>query len=194
MPCATLARLIALPRDGREVSGLDDARNDIHPAVTESGFSLTVKRNCSISPQALAVLLALTAGLAFAIGIAFALYGAWPILPFAGLEIAALAAAFYVNGRHAADYERIALEEGLLVVEVRDGERVATHRFNPHWVRLEASGETPREVRLALRSQGRELEIGRHLDAPGRERLAREVRGLLAQARTARIQLQTGSR
>ena len=191
--CATLARLIALPRDGREVSGVDEARNDIHPAVTESGFSLTVKRNCSISPQALAVLLALTAGFAFAIGIAFALYGAWPILPFAGLEIAALAAAFYLNGRHAADYERIALEEGLLVVEVRDGERVAAHRFNPQWVRLETC-ETRRDVRLALRSQGSELEIGRHLDAPGRERLAQEVRGRLAQARTARIQLQTGSR
>jgi uncharacterized membrane protein len=173
---------------------VDEARNDIHPAVTDPGFSLTVKRNCSISPRALGWLLALTAVLAFAIGAAFALYGAWPILPFAGLEIAALAAAFYLNGRHAADFERIALEEGELVVEVRDGERVARHSFNPHWVRLEVSG-TERGVRLALRWQGRELEIGRHLDAPGRERLARAVRGRLAQARTARIrELQTGSR
>lgn len=175
------------------MSGVARHANDIHPAVTEPGFSLTVKRNCSISPRALAVLLALTAGLAFAIGIAFALYGAWPILPFAGLEIAALAAAFYLNGRHAADFERIALEAGLLVVEVRDAGRVATHRFNPQWVRLETSGTT-RDVRLALRSEGRELEIGRLLDAPGRERLAREVRRRLAQARTAGIQLQTGSR
>jgi len=167
--------------------------NDIHPAVTDPGFSLTVKRNCSISPQALAVLLALIGGFAFAVGIAFALHGAWPILPFAGLEIAALAAAFYLNGRHAADYERIALEDGSLVVEVRDGERVTTHRFNPHWVQIDVN-ETPRDVRLALRSHGKALEIGRHLDAPGRERLAQEVRGRLAQARTARIQLQTGSR
>jgi uncharacterized membrane protein len=172
---------------------VDEARNDIHPAVTDPGFSLTVKRNCSISPQALAALLALTGGFAFAIGIAFALYGAWPILPFAGLEIAALAAAFYLNGRHAADYERIVLADGSLVVEVREGERVTTHRFNPHWVQIEVN-ETPRDVRLALRSHGQALEIGRHLDAPGRERLAHEVRGRLAQARTARIQLQTGSR
>ena len=167
------------------MSGVDEARNDIHPAVASPGFSLTVKRNCSISPRALAVLLALTAGLAFAIGIGFALFGAWPILPFAGLEIAALAAAFYLNGRHAADYERIAFEDGLLVIEVRDGERVATHRFNQHWVQLDVSG-TPRQLRVALRSHGRELEIGRHLDASGRERLAQTVRGRLAQARTAR--------
>jgi uncharacterized membrane protein len=172
---------------------MDDARIDVETTGARSDFSLTVKRNCSISPQALAGLLAFIAGVSFAIGVAFTLYGAWPILPFAGLEIAALAAAFYLNGRHAADYERIALEAGLLVVEVRDGERVATHRFNPQWVRLETC-ETRRDVRLALRSQGSELEIGRHLDAPGRERLAQEVRGRLAQARTARIQLQTGSR
>jgi uncharacterized membrane protein len=168
------------------VSGVGEARIDIHPAVTDSGFSLTVKRNCSISPHALAVLLALTACFAFAIGAAFALYGAWPILPFAGLEIAALAAAFYLNGRHAADYERIALEAGMLVVEVCEGERVTTHRFDPHWVCLEVGG-TRRDVRIALRSHGRELEIGRHLDAPGRERLAQAVRGQLARARTARI-------
>ncbi len=172
---------------------MDDARNDIHPAVTEPGFSLTVKRNCSISPQALAVLLALMAGFAFAIGIAFAWHGAWPILPFAGLEIAALAAAFYLNGRHAADYERIALEEGLLVVEVRDGERVATHRFDPHWVQLDVS-ERRRDVRVALRSHGSELEIGRHLDASGRQRLAAEVRDRLARAGPRGIEFQTGSR
>ena len=160
---------------------MDEARNDIHPAVTDFCFSLTVKRNCSISPQALAVLLALTAGFAFAIGIAFALYGAWPILPFAGLEIAALAAAFYLNGRHAADYERIALEGGMLVVEVRVGQRTDTHRFNPHWARLVVS-DARRDVRLALRSHGRELEIGRHLDASGRERLVTALRGRLAEA------------
>ena len=125
------------------------------------------------------------------------LIGAWPILPFAGLEIAALAAAFYVNGRHAADYERIAFEGGMLVVEVRVGERSHTHRFNPHWVRLVASGGE-RDLRLALRSHGKELEIGRHLDAPGRALLAAEVRGRLAGASIGsgqhRTRLETGSR
>jgi uncharacterized membrane protein len=160
---------------------VDDARIDIQPVGTAPRFSLVVKRNCSIAPRALAALLALTACLSFGIGIGFAAIGAWPILPFTGLEIAALAAAFYLNGRHAADYERIALEGGMLVVEVRVGQRTDTHRFNPHWVRLVASGGE-RNLRLALRSHGKELEIGRHLDAPGRALLAAEVRGRLARA------------
>ncbi len=160
---------------------MDDARIDIETAGARSDFSLTVKRNCSMSPQALAGLLALVAGTSFAIGVAFALHGAWPILPFVGLEIAALAAAFYAHGRHAADYERIALADGALVVRIRDGERTEEHRFDPHWVRVVAS-DAGRGVRLALRSHGRELEIGRHLDAPGRERLATALRGRLAAA------------
>ena len=123
---------------------MNPARIDIQPVGPTPRFSLVLKRNCSIAPQALATVLGLTACLSFGIGIGFATIGAWPILPFAGLEIAALAAAFYVNGRHAADYERIAFEGGMLVVEVRVGERTHTHRFNPHWVRLVASGRGAR--------------------------------------------------
>jgi len=161
---------------------MDDARIDVETTGARSDFSLTVKRNCSISPRALGGLLAFIAGVSFAIGVAFALYGAWPILPFVGLEVAALAAAFYVNGRHATDYERIAFADGALVVEIRDGDRTEEHSFNPHWVRLVVSGAR-RDVRLALRSHGTELEIGRHLDASGRELLATAFRGQLTAAR-----------
>jgi uncharacterized membrane protein len=160
---------------------MGDARTEAETTRARPEFSLTVKRNCSISPQALAGLLALVAGVSFAIGVGFALYGAWPILPFVGLEVAALAAAFYVTGRHAGDYERIAFADGALVVAVRDGERAEEHRFNPHWVRLVASGARG-GLRLALRSHGKELEIGRHLDASGRERLAAALRERLAAA------------
>jgi uncharacterized membrane protein len=163
---------------------VDDARIDLDVDLetARSDFSLTVKRNCSLSPQTLGGLLAFIAGVSFAIGIAFALQGAWPILPFVGLEIVALAAAFYATGRHATDYERIALADGALVVEIRDGDRTEEHRFNPYWVRLVVTG-AQRQVRLALRSHGRELEIGRHLDASGRERLATLLRGRLGGAR-----------
>jgi len=51
-------------------------------------------RNCSISPAAFAGALALLAVVTLSIGIAFALMGAWLILPFAGLEVAALGIAF----------------------------------------------------------------------------------------------------
>src|SRR5262245_26757684 len=163
---------------------MDDARINLQTFGAPAAFSVTVKRNCSMSPQALAWLLGFTAVFSFAIGTGFALFGAWPVLPFVGLEVAALAAAFYANGRHATDCERIALADGALEVEIHDADRVERHRFDAYWVRVVVT-ETSRSVRLALRSHGRELEIGRHLDATGRERLATELRGRLGNARIA---------
>ena len=46
------------------------------------------------------------------IATAFAVLGAWLILPFAGLEMLVLYLAFRYVDRHAADYERIAIRRG----------------------------------------------------------------------------------
>jgi uncharacterized membrane protein len=58
-------------------------------------------RNCSISPQGLACVFGLLALATVAIGAAFAAFGAWLVLPFAGLEALALAAAFVAVARRA---------------------------------------------------------------------------------------------
>src|SRR5262245_42530923 len=138
---------------------MDDARISVRQAGAGSGFSVTVKRNCSISPWALVWLLCVTACLSFAIGIAFAVLGAWPILPFVGLEIAALAAAFYVNGRHAADYERITLADGSVAIEIRDGDRIEEYRFAACWVRL-VWRDGKQGARVLLGGAGKGLGVG----------------------------------
>jgi len=56
-------------------------------------------RNCSISPAAFAGALALLAVVTLSIGVGFAMMGAWLILPFAGLEVLALGAAFLCYAR-----------------------------------------------------------------------------------------------
>jgi uncharacterized membrane protein len=160
---------------------MEEARVTLQSVGSGPEFSLTMKRNCSVSPQALVWLLVFTACLSFAIGIGFALFGAWPVLPFVGLEVAALGLAFLENGRHATDYERIALRKDALVVEIRDADRVEAVQLNPQWVKLVASRRR-QDVRLALRSHGREIEIGRHLDAPGREALAAALAARLDRA------------
>jgi len=64
-------------------------------------FSPTLKRNCSISPAGLMCVFAALASVSLAIGIGFALAGAWLVLPFAGLEVVALGVAFVVHARRA---------------------------------------------------------------------------------------------
>ena len=53
----------------------------------------------SISPGALAAVFSLLAAVTVGIGIGFAALGAWMVLPFAGLEALALAAAFFAWAR-----------------------------------------------------------------------------------------------
>jgi uncharacterized membrane protein len=151
----------------------------VHTAASESGLDLVIKRNCSISPRDLLWVLALAACVSLGIAVGFACIGAWPVVPFAGIEILALAAAFYVNGRHAADYERIALAGGKLLVEASDAGRLQRHEFNPQWLRIDER-RSGRDLRVLLRWRGSELEIGRHLDAERRACLAAQLRSSLS--------------
>lgn len=171
---------------GRALSiDMPDEFHHLPPIEEERGeFSVTVKRNCSLSPRALLVLLAATAAVSFAIGIGFALVGAWMVLPFAGLEVLAIAAAFYVNARHAGDFERISLRGGMLKVQVREGAALREHEFNPAWARLLVR-DSAAGARAYIRSHGRELEIARHLTPPARDALVRALG-----ARLARVQQQ----
>jgi len=149
----------------------DESRPDLALPDEPARFRLTIKRNCSITPRQMLLLLGVTAALSFGIGIGFAVFGAWVVLPFAGLEMLALTAAFHCAGRHAGDYEKFAVTGGMLRVEIRDGGTVHAHEFNPHWATLLVRAHG-RDTRLALRSHGHELEVGRHLPADARRGLA----------------------
>ena len=133
-------------------------------------FSLLLKRNCSIAPGALACVFAALAVAVLGIGIGFAIAGAWLILPFAGLEVIALGAAFVLQARHATDYERIELAAGWLRVEVGEGQRVERYEIETRGARIEMQGP-----HVWLRGAEETLRIGRHLDDEARRRFAAEL-------------------
>ena len=135
------------------------------------GFSLTLKRNCSISPAGLACVFAALAFAVLAIGTGFAIAGAWLVLPFAGLEVLLLGGAFVLQARHATDYERIALERGQLRVEVADGGRLARYELDARGLRVDVDG-----TRVVLRGAQEALELGRHLDERSRIALGVELK------------------
>jgi uncharacterized membrane protein len=143
--------------------------------VSDAGFSLILRRNCSMSPAGLAAAFAALALVVLAIGTGFALAGAWLVLPFAGLEVLALGAAYFMYARHAADYERIALERGRLTVEVAEAENTARFELDPRLARVLLEKSEGCGARVLLRGAGEELEIGRHLDAQARVGLAQEL-------------------
>lgn len=168
MNCGNLRASVSTP-------SLDFPRRELAFREERGGFSLILKRNCSISPAGLLGVFAGLAGFVLAVGVAFAAAGAWLVLPFAGLEIALLGAAFVAVARHATDYEKIELRAGRLTVEVGEARRSARYELPAGGARVRVEQETQGGARVWLRAAQQELEIGRHLDAHTRARLASEL-------------------
>jgi uncharacterized membrane protein len=134
-----------------------------------------LKRNCSLSPrQFFTALVGLCLGLlVFSLPFVI-LYGAWLVLVFAIMEVAALTAAFLHYARHACDHEHLVLADGSFLVECCEAERVRQIRLEPHWIRV----VTPRRYGDLIRLEyGRyAVQIGRFITVEKRRLLAEELR------------------
>ena len=140
----------------------------------EAGDYVSIaRRNNSLSSSGrllvFGVLLIVSVGIATGFSL---ILGAWPILPFAGIEMVVLFVAFRMVERHAGDYERITIRGMQVEIEVQEGSNVRRREMNRYWARVVCAGDGSR---VALRSHGHELEVGRHLCEEKRLELAREL-------------------
>jgi uncharacterized membrane protein len=154
---------------------LEIPRRELAFLEERGGFRLILKRNCSISPAGLLGVFVALACVALGIGAGFAAVGLWLVLPFAGLEVLLLGAAFVLHARGAADYEKIELQAGRLTVEVAEAQRKARYELEARRARVCLEKEEGYGARVLLRGAQEELEIGRHLDAESRVRFAAEL-------------------
>jgi len=63
-------------------------------------------------------------------------FGAWPVLPFAGLEVALLALAFHVVARHDRDFERLEIDGAEIRFEACDAHHKTRLVANGAWARV----------------------------------------------------------
>jgi len=141
-------------------------------------FALLARRHNSLDSVTCWIVFGSLACVSLVIAAVFAILGAWLILPFAGLEIAALALVLRWLRAHAGDYESVSVRGDVVALEVCEENRVLHLEFNRAWARLVVK-EQSWSTRLALCSHGREVEIGRYLDDGGRKALARELKSRL---------------
>ena len=120
-------------------------------------FRRIARRNNSLSSTGRLLVFAFLVVVSVGIAAAFAVFGAWLVLPFAGLEMLVLYWAFRYIERHAGDYEAIEIDGDRVRVERLDGGSASSEVFSRYWARAVVE---PDGSRLALRSHGRELEIG----------------------------------
>ena len=125
-------------------------------------YRIIARPNCSLSRKGRIGVVALIASFSLAVAIGFSLIGAWLVLPFAGLELVAVAYAFYYINCHAADYESITIEGDQLAVEKRDYKNTSQIVFHRYWARVLLRQLPSGDQSLLLRSHGKEVEFGRH--------------------------------
>lgn len=144
---------------------------------SEEGLEWRLRRNCSVSPSQLGILYASLCVVSLGVAGFFWAQGATLVLPFAALELAAVAAAFLVYARHAADGECVRLMPRALVVEQETAGRLVRREFAREWVRVETVQGAPSLIEV--RGEGQSVRIGRHVRAEWRPQLAREIRQAL---------------
>jgi len=152
-------------------------------ARTATAQTWEARRDYSLSVSERKWVFLATATWLAAIAITFSYFGAWPILPFTGLELALLWWALRQIDATTEDFERITLESGQLTIETRRGAQVERHEFQPYWARLQYVKPPGQHChRLLIRSHGKEVEVGSLLTEEQKLALAEELQQNLGAA------------
>ncbi len=150
----------------------------IDKAGPEREFRIVLSPNCSISWRELVLFYLFTCVLALAIGIFFLLQGMWLVLPFSGLEMAALGGCLYLTSRKVYRREVITFDRDRTRVEKGVRRVDQSWEFETPWLRLidERTGVRERDRRLAIGSHGNYVEVGGFLDQTEKEALAFQLK------------------
>ena len=145
--------------------------------VSTEGVHWALRRNCAVTPRQLGAMCGVLGVLSLSVAAFFWSQGVWMVLPFSVLELLAVAVAFLMYGRHAADGEYISLRDGRLVVELEEAGRLERVEFARHAVTV----DMPFDERclVSLRSGSRALAVGKFIRQDLRPVLASELRSAL---------------
>lgn len=135
-------------------------------------------------PQAKRFIALITTISAFIAG-AFASLGYWLVMPFSGLEVLAVAVAFYLVLRDGERREVVRIEGEQLVIEAGRREREQRYEFHCLWVRVQLSRSRYRyhPTRLLLGAHGKAIEVGRFLTDKERETFSQSLVNALKKKR-----------
>lgn len=103
-------------------------------------------------------------------------HGAWPVVPFCGLDVLALWLAFRFNYRAARSYERVRLTEADLTVQQVPWKRPERRwRFHPYWLRVSHDEARTPVPRVTLSARGQSVGVGSFLSPEERADFARSL-------------------
>ena len=144
--------------------------------VTALPFRAVLTPHRSLSPSGFVILMSALGLVSFALGVAFASIGAWPVFGFFGLDVAIVYLAFKLNYRSGRLYETVeVLPETLTIKRVQPSGEVEVHEFQSYWARVLIGTGAHGRHDLRMTSHGREIAFGHFLTDDERESLANEL-------------------
>jgi uncharacterized membrane protein len=160
-----------------------DSRNSLVGPV----FFLVTQRielspHCSLTPAGALVFFLGLCGACLGIATIMAMRGFWPVLPFAGAEMALVGWALHASMERRHYRQTITIDDADIHIHTHDRRHDAEVVFPRHWARVKLRRPFSRlhPSRLTIGSHGRELEIGSFLTEAQRRGLARRLASLLA--------------
>lgn len=150
--------------------------------ITDLENQILLKPNCSLTPKAAITVIMFLAATSLLVAFGFMNIGAWLVLPFAGLELIAIAYAFYIVQLHASDFECITITEDSVVIEKRYYKTTTKTVFQRYWAQVNLRGEISEKTvngkrGLFVGSHGKEVEFGeKFINNEQRALLARELK------------------
>ncbi len=145
---------------------------------------LVVTGNCSLSRRGARIFFAAVLVGTLIVSGGWALFGFWPVLPFAGLELFGVGLALGLSMRSGSYREIISVTPSEVCIERGSRQTRQITRLTRAWteVALERSAYRWHPARLLIRAHGRELEIGKMLTEDERSQLHLRLRGLIGAA------------
>ncbi|MFO1153209.1 MAG: DUF2244 domain-containing protein [Rhodospirillales bacterium] len=144
-------------------------------------YSAVLRPHRSLRQRTTAMLVLGLAGVWLCVGLVFIAVGAWPVLPFFGLELLIVYWFFRLNERSGNVCEAIILTASALTVRRTDPwGKHSLVAFPPRWLQVNLEPAPGFDNRLELRSHGRSLTIASFLPPHEREAVALALRRALA--------------
>ena len=149
--------------------------------MSETPTRIELSPHCSLTPRGAVIFFGSLCAVSFTVSGLIALQGFWPVLPFAGLEMALLGWALKVSMDRRHHRQTITVSPDSVEIEDAQPARCSRVVFPRHWaqVRIRAAASPLHPSRLTIESHGRRFEVGSFLNEQERQGLAQRLRRLI---------------
>jgi len=143
----------------------------------QSSRRFLIRPNCSLPWRGVVRFYCGMLIVSFGIAIAFALKGAWLILPFAGLEMLVLGVALYVVSCRGTSWQAISIDQDSIYIINHGFRHEQQQSFQRAWAKVVFKRALIKghPSRLFIRSHGRAVEIGGYLNESEKKHLAHQL-------------------